>query len=188
MTFFQVFQNRMPRWSMDIYVVFILISSLIYLKIKRKKLKLTTSQWIIGSLLHFYIFNVIVTTLLMRTQNEKFQYDLRPFSLLWLVHYNGYGLVFYEIILNLLMLLPVGFLLPWLLKIKHRFIVSAFCTLGLTITIEILQFVTRVGVLQIDDIIANSIGGFFGAFSAWVIWKISSKNKSHNLQKINKNY
>lgn len=63
------------------------------------------------------------------------------------------------IILNVLLFLPIGFILASL--ISHVFLSGLLC-LALSVTIEGLQFFTYLGCFDIDDIIMNLIGGLLG--------------------------
>ena len=65
--------------------------------------------------------------------------------------------LFRNIILNILLFVPLGFLLPFYSdKLKKSYI-----TVGIgfvtTLIIEILQYVTRIGIFEIDDILNNTV-------------------------------
>ena len=67
-----------------------------------------------------------------------------------------------NIVGNLLAFMPLSFYLPYffhkMLDIK-RFIITVS---GLIITVELLQFILKVGSLDIDDFILNIIGALIG--------------------------
>lgn len=66
--------------------------------------------------------------------------------------------VFYhEFILNILIFIPIGFLLSGILP-KCKMIYTILIGIGISICFEILQFFIHVGVCDINDLIASSIG------------------------------
>jgi glycopeptide antibiotics resistance protein len=78
-------------------------------------------------------------------------------------HYN-FDTWFYNTFGPFIIFIPLGFLLPYVfLNLKTLKITLCFSFL-LSICIEVMQFVTKLGVLDIDDIILNSGGAAFGFF------------------------
>ena len=57
--------------------------------------------------------------------------------------------------------IPFGFLLPMLLK-NERFLKIVILGFLFSLTIESLQFIFRVGVAELDDLILNTIGATIG--------------------------
>lgn len=86
-----------------------------------------------------------------------------------------------EILFNCLMLIPVGFLLAWVLSpcifaegMPTRselkiFIITTVAGFLLTCTIEVLQLVLHKGLFEYDDIIYNT----FGTIVGYLIYRIS---------------
>ncbi|MCR5848146.1 MAG: VanZ family protein [Lachnospiraceae bacterium] len=74
---------------------------------------------------------------------------------------------------NIILLVPLGYLLPSLIKIfRNLFAYFGGCIVLLAM-IEFIQLLTRRGSFDIDDFILN----IFGAIVAFFIWKLStSKN------------
>lgn len=80
---------------------------------------------------------------------------------------------------NVLAFFPLGIFLPWLFKRLIGFwrtIASVFLA---TSSVEILQFATRVGSFDIDDIILNTIGGALGYLLIKIIYLFLMKGKTH---------
>lgn len=63
----------------------------------------------------------------------------------------------FQVRANILMFVPVGFLLP--LVIKKRALLYGVC---FSAFIEILQYITHRGTCEIDDVISNTIGLIIG--------------------------
>lgn len=115
---------------------------------------LRNASW---SILGGYLFFIFCTTILFRDPLESTKYTLRP---LW--SYSVlYNKLLAQIILNVLMFIPIGFLLGICLKIRDLLkIVGIGCCLSLAI--EIMQLITTRGIFNIDDIIHNTIGCALG--------------------------
>lgn len=77
-----------------------------------------------------------------------------------------------EILLNILMLVPCGILLPLIYKIKKSKFMNTILT-GMVISccIEALQLILRRGLFEFDDIIHNTIGCAVG----YGVYKIFNK-------------
>ena len=67
---------------------------------------------------------------------------------------------------NMIMFLPVGVFLPLTHRRLRRFRMVTLVLTGLSIGIELIQFVTQRGYLQTDDVIMNVLGGVAG-YGVW---------------------
>lgn len=113
------------------------------------------------TLLHIAI--VLYITLIDRIPSER-RHMLTPF---WEIRnvINGTERSFYigQIIGNLLMLFPTGFLLPTIFKCKKiRWYHVASTALLFSIFIEITQYFTGRGLMEFDDVFNNTIGCLLG--------------------------
>lgn len=115
-----------------------------------------------------YVFGVIYNTLLNRDMQSTMHYELQLF---W-----SYQLIFdkniyfwQEIVLNILLFLPGGILLPLAFKKLNRLrwlFLTAFCS---SLCIELIQLVGKIGLFEFDDIFNNVLGALigFGLYHAW---------------------
>ena len=71
----------------------------------------------------------------------------------------------------MIMFLPVGVFLPLAHRRLRRFRTVTLVLTGLSIIIELLQFVTQRGYLQTDDVIMNVLGGVVG----YIFWRLIFK-------------
>ncbi|MBR1633749.1 MAG: VanZ family protein [Lachnospiraceae bacterium] len=74
---------------------------------------------------------------------------------------------------NILVFLPFGFLIPSLLPAndkKHPLAITGLSLL-FSAVVEVLQYLTAVGAADVDDVILNTIGGFLG-YLCYVSWRI----------------
>ncbi len=82
----------------------------------------------------------------------------------------GTKLFFHNVIGNMLMFIPFGFLISYFLKLEKPYliIILSFIT---SVTIEVTQLLIG-RVFDIDDIILNVIGGFIGFLLFYILGKI----------------
>ena len=83
----------------------------------------------------------------------KANINLVPFS-------SGIGFTFY---LNIIMCIPLGFLLPFIWKNYRKLYKTAIIGFGFSMLIELSQLITT-RATDIDDLIANTIGAVIGYF------------------------
>jgi glycopeptide antibiotics resistance protein len=80
---------------------------------------------------------------------------------------------------NILAFFPLGIFLPWLFKRFIGFWRTLSTVFLATASVEILQFATRVGSFDIDDIILNTIGGAIGYLLLKIFSLLLLKRKIH---------
>lgn len=89
----------------------------------------------------------------------------------------------YEMVMNVVLFLPVGFLLGSQVSkrsAKQQWFIVFLLGLGLSLSIELLQLAFQKGSFEIDDIIHNTLGCLIG-FSIWKGWaKLIVAVKSHD--------
>lgn len=165
------------------YIEGFAITALIYFIIFQKYLKKEETIYIIKfSLMYIYLFLVLCVTILPIdfTLDLKWQYHssievtyihTKPFNDLM----SGYYGASQQIILNIIMTIPFGFLYPCLKK-NPNIVKTVISTFLLSFTIELLQLITTIFLLHhrscdITDLITNVIGGIIG----FIIYKIVKK-------------
>lgn len=128
-------------------------------------------------LLITFVF-VVYVTIIHRTVGENGKNCLIPFYSFYMARQEVE--VYRLILLNILMFLPFGIVIPfWLKKLKHNMLFSVVFGFSFSLCIEIIQFVFRIGTFEIDDIIFNTIGCFIGLLS-FSLYKLINKIKLEN--------
>lgn len=111
-------------------------------------------------LFEIYIFIVLWLTLIDREWGER-RYMLVPFWEYANV-FKGIDRGYYikQILGNLVMLMPLGIMLPIVknVKLKHVFMTALCFSAG----IEITQFITGRGLMEFDDVFNNTVGAVVG--------------------------
>ena len=72
---------------------------------------------------------------------------------------------------NIIAFMPFGIYLPYTSESKLGFISTFLYTFSLSLTIELVQLITKVGSCDVDDIILNTLGGVIG----YILWYIYTK-------------
>ena len=114
------------------------------------------------SLLCPYLFLVLGTTVLKRRTMASMRYFLSPFRLHRQILRNGISRSRYQVaqvLLNVLLLSPIGMLMPCMVKKKWVVVPVGFC---FSLLIEVLQLVLRKGTFEVDDLINNTAGVVIG--------------------------
>ena len=70
---------------------------------------------------------------------------------------NSNSFIYFEVRANILLFIPIGFLLPLVVKKM-----PLLWGIGFSLLIEIIQFITRRGTCETDDVISNTIGLLIG--------------------------
>ena len=141
------------------FIIFLGVTFIGYMLLKNKKIKV--SQFIAGESLFLFLVVVLASTVFTRTSNGVHTYELIPFWS-WYEIITGNTALFEEIVLNMILLLPAGMLLPFVFDKKIKwykafvvgFIFSAF--------IEVCQLVLCRGLFEWDDMIHNALGAIVG--------------------------
>lgn len=130
-------------------------------------------------LLLFEIYTILSATLLRRSAFVGDHLNLYPFWTLRYAWINHSWLHWYNIAGNMLLFLPLGFLLPaafTLFKQMRRVLLAG---LALSVLVEIIQYVTHLGLCELDDMINNTYGTLLG-YGIWLMYNrnLDSKNKT----------
>ena len=117
-----------------------------------------------------YVVLVLCTTIIFRTESDEMRYVLCPFK-----SYMGlYNRVLAQNILNIVLFMPIGFLVGAALKKKH--ILNALkIGVGLSLFIEVAQLLSRRGICNIDDVIHNTLGCAIGFAGFLLCYKMARR-------------
>ena len=158
--------NYMRGMTCDKIILIISAMALIWCgmlsSLKIQKAKMYRTRVIGTGLLSFILSNIIGVTLLGRTVMQNAVWQLQPFwSYLSVVH-EGDRVLLAQIVWNIIVFIPVGFLLPMcfpLFRMYHR---ALGVVIVMACAVELTQGITRIGWFEIDDIINNLLGTAIG--------------------------
>lgn len=136
----------------------------IYKKVFHGKRTLRKKQWGLLYLISCWFLLVMALTTLSRGENYTGSINIDFFSG-YLNAWNKWSVTELQLIIfNILMFVPLGFLLPLIWKKSEKFHITAIASLTVTVCIEVTQLLTGRGILEFDDLLHNFIGSLFGYF------------------------
>ena len=85
---------------------------------------------------------------------------------------------FLNVVLNVAAFAPFGFFLPIISPKNKKFLNIFLLSLELTLAIETLQLLFKVGIFDVDDIVMNTLGGVLG-YGIYYIGKKAEGKRRH---------
>lgn len=105
---------------------------------------------------------------IFRISSRVYQYNLIPLRTIYnlLASYSKYGFIVwaYNLFGNIIVFMPLGFLLTSLLKRRGSLKSTLAFSFFIVLFAESMQLIMKVGVFDVDDIILNLIGCLIGYF------------------------
>lgn len=135
------------------------------------------------AVISFLIYLLLITWIIV----FKFRLDfssLKHIQSINLIPFKANGVVngMKEIFINLILFVPLGMYLEFLLKERRFKLIIIFL---ISFIFEVMQYILCIGISDITDIIMNFIGGVFGIYLMLLLYKILSKIIEKNkLEKI----
>ncbi len=157
----------------------------LHFKKKRYGERLNIKKGLLWGVFLIYIVVVFGVTLLSRG-NWYGNMKIYPLFYSYKDAWNDFSMTEWRnIILNILMFVPFGFLLPMLSKKLSKFWKVSLSGFGVTCMIEVMQFTLEKGIFEPDDLMGNTIGTMIG-YGAYVLfmWVISKVGKIQETGKV----
>lgn len=142
--------------------VFFIGYRLIYKKIYKGNKTLTIWNFILYALFVCYIIVILGVTLLNRYGYYSLGFRFTPFYS-YIEAWNQYkDADWRNIILNIFMLVPFGFLLPYISNLFKKIGWTTLAGIAFTLFIELTQLLLKRGIFETDDLINNTLGVLIG--------------------------
>lgn len=146
-------------------ILFGLLIFISFLAYDRKKYgKILIREPILKALSCMYLAFILCITLIGRVKTEEARAKLIPLWSWYDVIKNHNLVTFEELIYNIMLFIPLGVLLYLLMQITLKQVL--ILGLGLSCTIEILQYITHRGLFEWDDMLHNAFGCMVGYWFA----------------------
>lgn len=114
-----------------------------------------------------------------RISSRVYKYNIIPLRTIYslLTSYSKYGFIVwaYNLFGNIVVFMPLGFLLASLLKKRNSLKTTMFFSFFIILFAESMQLIMKVGVFDVDDIILNLTGCFIGHFVYGILVKYKPK-------------
>lgn len=142
-------------WGIATIVLGVLLIGIMYWMYHKRKIepKSAFALWFTIE----YCFMILASTVFSRVRADAYRYNLNPLEVIYKL-FDGNIDDRYEVYLNILLLLPIGFLLSRICKKYKIILIGIFMSL----TIEFLQLLLMCGTFETGDIILNIFGVFLG--------------------------
>lgn len=155
---------------------------------RRKKIQII-------SVIMFYLYMLVLIYFLLLSDGfgrtnayERYQYNLVPFReikrflLYWKLIDNPF-LVVVNLLGNVIAFMPFGALIRWVINRQVRWYQVMGYTGLLSLSVELLQLITKVGVFDVDDILLNTIGGLLGFWIYYGLKVMDCRREQHDKRK-----
>lgn len=166
-----------------VIILFLVLCMGIWLLFSISRKQVSLRKAIVVELLFGYLLFVLMSTVFARESMDATQANLD------IIHAYRYKLKYnidtqFELLLNVLLLLPYGVMFPYIVKTKK---VAYTLSSGfmLIMLIEGLQFVLKKGTFELTDIINNSFGVLLGCLIYIFVRKCKAIMKIHNKKENN---
>lgn len=167
MDLYQIFTTHNRPWTLREAVCFSLLFSAVSIfgarELRQKRIR--PSQLAAALLLTLFLGFVFASTVFTREPDGVHNYELELFWS-WKRVLSGNTFLLMENLLNLLLLFPMGLLLPAVCSRRLPWYTGLFLGAAVSSVIEILQLVLCRGLFEWDDIIHNGLGCMAGCVLA----------------------
>lgn len=152
----------MIKWVFLFGVLFYAVFYFFKVKGCAKKYRKKVASMVYGSILSLNCSFIFVMTLFGRRIRESRKFDLKPFESYYYTFAERDMEMLLQILMNIAMYIPLGFLLPCCFKLfeKYRYII--FTAVISAAGIEFIQVIFKIGLFEVDDIINNTLGATLG--------------------------
>lgn len=169
------------KWILIFGIIFAVLFYLLQVKGYGKQIKGRVASILCWGILSLNCSFVYIMTLSGRSIGETHRFEIKPFDSYYVAFTEGNMEILLQILMNIVMYIPLGFLLPCCFSFfeKYRYVILiTFCG---SLVIELIQLVFRMGLFEVDDVINNTLGAVIGL----LIYMIFKRGKNeHNKQKI----
>lgn len=156
--------SSVPGWVYIMLVSSFLIGAIVFVIWKGAKKGFLLSAWLI---LFDYVFLIICSTIVFRQYAERKPVELRLF---WSYDraMHGEPYLFYENIMNVVVFVPIGFIICSLLHLS-KWRIAFIIGMSLSVMIELMQLGFHRGLCELDDVFHNTVGCLAGVLIATML-------------------
>ncbi len=164
MNIWNVFQSHWRDWSCleigcfgVVLIIFFVAAGIL---LRQKKVVISQAAACFVFLIIYAL--ILGTTVFTRNSGSDFRYELVPFWSWWEALVERDQSIQTEIFLNIMMFVPIGLLIPWMLHRGVKAKESLLWGVVLSAVIEICQLLFKLGLFEWDDMIHNGLGCMAG--------------------------
>ena len=118
-------------------------------------------------LLIFFPIVLFFASFFGREEHAEYRYNLTLFQEIKRYYYFGlrtgsWWLFLWNVVGNICVFIPFGIFLPKLFTRCKNGVLTILLSLELSLSVEFIQLVTKVGSFDVDDLLLNTLGGVIG--------------------------
>lgn len=151
-----------------------------------KKVIRVLSRILFVAYILFLIYFLLFSDWYGRSGMSEYHYNLTPFleiQRFWQYRDTvGTFASVSNLLGNVLIFLPLGFLLP-MGSTKTSFFKTVLISFELSLAIEVFQLISKLGCFDVDDLLLNTFGGILGYILFWICSRISRRYVKNNKRK-----
>ena len=148
---------------------------------KQRKIEKTVFRILFAIYILLMIYFLFFAELTGRSHGATYHYNLILFKEIkrFIVYRHQIGMwsVLLNLVGNVLIFLPFGMIVPFLSKNYKKFWIVTLLTFDMSLLVELIQLMTKVGSCDVDDLLLNTIGGMLG-FACYAI-AVRCRRKLH---------
>ena len=166
--------NDIPTGVYEGFLLIFCLGVILLLVINKDKGKKGAKQ-ILGFLACEYALLIYCSTVVFRKTVETIGYNFTPFWSYTAIH-KGRSDLIDVVVMNVVVFVPIGFLMGMAFN-RIKWWMSVLIGLGVSLPIELFQFVFKRGYAEVDDVIHNTLGCLIGFMLIKMlkgIWKFCS--------------
>lgn len=169
-------------FAQRIIISIMLLAALCVLFVLLFKLKKINVIQLVASLIFSaYVVFVLYYTVLGRYSQEEYTFQIYIYkSYKYLIEDFGTHSL-RQVILNIIMLIPFGFLMPIMIKAKRKYLITLLSALAFIMFIESMQLIMQCGTFEVDDILNNFIGAVLGMLFYMLLNRIINDRRQKSL-------
>lgn len=149
--------------------------------VKKKIKTVSTMLFVLYLLLLIYFLFFAERFGVLRFEEREHHYNLvflQEIKRFWTYREQlGVWPVVLNLLGNVVGFIPFGFILPIIKKDTRRFLFITFSGFTLSLCVEIIQLVTKLGCFDVDDLIMNTLGAALGYLLFAVIYFVYKRKK-----------
>ena len=114
-----------------------------------------------GLILAGYVFLIYYSTVISRASGSETEYNLMLFWS-YRAYFSGESQLLVENVMNVVVFVPIGILLGSLIRVRGSWLITLAVGLGISVSIEAMQYFLKRGFAELDDVIHNTVGCLIG--------------------------
>ncbi len=157
-------------------ILLLVISAFLIPRLKwRERKKHAFQQGCVAAALVIYLVSVLGFMFLVRDPSQDYQIQVLPFVQLFSEGINLRLLIMEAA--KIFLFVPVGILFVSCLHREERLVRALMFSFGISLLVEFLQYICKMGTFSTGDMILNTLGGLLGAFLT-IRWQHTAGKKT----------